>query len=494
LTDDGRNDNALDDVLHGAAEVEEMPVEESRRAASLTLRSDDVREARAVSMEAANRSLADALRITYRGLPAVMIALVALFAFSGFEQVNQAESGIRVDLGVIQSERLDPGFQFAPPYPFGEIIKVGTGNRTLEINAAFWPDVPERDRGKPLNQVSARGDPLEPGEDGSLLTADSNIATANFHVAHSVANPINYVRSIKVAEGSSIDDESDFARAIVRAAVQRAAVHVVAEVPIDDLLKRGSGAATDRRREDTLESRIRSLAQAKLDEIGGSNGSGIEISRVILRSASPPIRVTKEFTQVQSAQSNAAKERDAALGESSTVLNGVAGSAHEPLLDLIDKYEAALDLGDEQRGEELRGLIMDVLDGAYNTTPDRPVVLIDGVEYENVRLSGEAAESIGEARRFAQTVAQRAQRQAETFRAKREQYNASPAVFALSEWSQAYKQFLRDPKVEIFWVPEGSEFEWLITPDPELARQRETQEYKEDVERNLRLQMLPEGN
>ena len=42
-----------------------MPVEAPRRAASLTLREDDARTDRAVSMEAANKSLADALRIEY---------------------------------------------------------------------------------------------------------------------------------------------------------------------------------------------------------------------------------------------------------------------------------------------------------------------------------------------------------------------------------------------------------------------------------------------
>ncbi len=492
MTGSDPNDNP-NDVLADVGDVEEMPVEETRRAASLTLRSDETREARAASMEAANRSLADALRITYRGLQAVMIALVGLFAFSGFEQVNQAESGIRVDLGVIKSERLDPGFQFAPPYPFGEIIKVGTGNRTLEIDTAFWPDLPERDRGKSLDEVQARGLPLQPGKDGSLLTADKNIAHAQFTIVYSVANPIAYVRTFKVAEGSSINDPSDFSRAIVRSCVERAAVHVVAEVPIDDLLKRGSGASAQGGREDTLESRIRRLAQERLDSIGPDGDSGIEISQVILRSASPPIRVRREFNQVQIAQSDAGKARDEALGDASTVLNGIAGSAHEPLLDLIDKYEAALDLGEDERGEQLRGLIMDVLDGGFNTSPDRPVVTIDGQDYQNVRLSGEASESIGEARRFAQTVAQRAQRQAETFAAKREQYRVSPAVFALTEWSQAYLQFLRNPTVEVLWIPEGAEFEWLITPDPELARQRETQQYQEDVQNNLRLQMLPDA-
>jgi len=384
--------------------IEQMPIEEHQRAASLTLRSDEAREARVVSMEAANKSLADALRITYRGLQLLMVALVVLFALSGFQQVNQAESGIRVVMGAIRSERLEPGFQFSPPRPFGEIIKVQTASRTLDLNTSFWPQLSPNQLNRPLDEISPSG-PLKPGIDGSLLTADNNIAHAQFTVVYSVTDPVAFVRNLKVAAGSSASDRSDIERVLVRSAVERAAIRVIAEVPIDDLLKRGLSEKTQGGRENSLELRVRTLAQQTLDESVGEGGAGIDIGQVILRQVTPPLTVRREFNQVQIAQANASKARDTALGESSKILNTAAGSAHQPLVDLIDKYEQAIEVKDSQRQSELLDAIMGVLDGSYNTTPTRLHVDIAGQSYDNVRLSGAAAERISEAQRYRQTIA-----------------------------------------------------------------------------------------
>ena len=161
------------------------------------------------------------------------------------------------------------------------------------------------------------------------------------------------------------------------------------------------------------------------------------------------------------------------------------------LVDLIDRYEEAIEIGSDDEQAELRQAIMDVLDGVYNTTPNQPSVTIVGVEYQSLRLSGAAAEIISAARRYRQTVARQARRQSETFSAKRAQYIASPAVFAMAEWADAYREFLSHPGVELFWVPSGTtEFEINITSDPQLERQRETERYKRDVEDNARLRLL----
>lgn len=471
--------------------VEQMEVEEPRRAASLTLRSEDVRDARQLSMEAANKSLAEALRLTYRALQVVMVALVVIFALSGFEQVNQAESGIRVDFGKIKSEQLDPGFQFAWPYPFGEIIKVQTSSRTIELDRSFWPNLPERDRLRPLDQITSTGTPLKPGRDGSLLTADHNISHAQFTIVYSVTNPIALVRGLTVKSGTQSGADGDFEKALVRAAVRRAVVRVAAESEIDDILKRGSSDGSGGRRENSMESRIRKIAQNTLNVAAGSEGVGIEISQVLLRSATPPLLVRKDFNQVQIAQSSSGKLRDEALGAASTILNTVAGSAHSALIDLIDSYEQAIELKNDDEGAQLLKTILGVLDGAYNIGPGQSSVTVAGVEYQNLRLSGTAAEIISTAQRYRQTVARQARRKSETFSAKRAQYIASPAVFAMAEWSDAYRAFLTRPAVELFWVPPGtSSLEFAISSDPEIERQRETKKYKEDVANNARLRLL----
>ncbi|HBS29569.1 MAG TPA: hypothetical protein DEB06_09005 [Phycisphaerales bacterium] len=451
--------------------IEAMPTEEPRRAASLTLRTDEDRESRAVSLEAANKSLADALRITYRLLQFVMAALVVLFVFSGFQQVNQAETGIRVDLGRIRGERLEPGFQFSWPYPIGEIIKVQRGSQTVELDESFWPNLSPEDRRRAISELGSGSGALTPGRDGALLTADQNLAHAQFSVVYELANPSANVRNLDPA----------FQRSVVRSAVERAAVAVVATIPIEDLLKRGTGTDQSGRRENSVESQVRARAQAALDTIE----SGLRINQVILRAAIPPLRVRREFDQVQSAQAEAAKQREQALGDRSKRLNEAAGSAHAPLLEMIDQYEAALQTGDRAGAEATLAQIDRVFDGAV----EGGRVEVAGRTFEGVRLSGEVASMLSAARQHRSTIVQQAQRQAETFRAKLTQYRASPAVFLVSEWADALRAHLAGKEVEVLWAPpEAGSFEVLLSPDPELTRQKERDRFGADVDANIRLQ------
>lgn len=479
--------------------VEQMPVEEPRRSASLTLRTDDVREFRAVSMEAANKSLTDALRITYRLLQLVMIALVVLFLFSGFQQVNQAETGIRVDLGRIKADNLEPGFQFSWPYPLGEILKVERGNRTMQIDESFWPRVAESQRGRSLDELSLTSGSLKPGEDGSLLTADSNIAHAQLTVLYSVARPAEFVRNIYQ------DSDRRQERTLIRSAVERAAVRVIAASTIDDLLKRGGlaapsaegeaaggaeatpGASDRSRQENSIESQVRRVAQETLDAIN----SGIEISQVLLRSASPPVPVRKTFNDVQIAQSNAGKVRDQALADRSKTLNEVAGSAAGAVLHAIDKYELALELGDKAEAERIFAEISNLLEGKL----DGRNVEIEGRKFDDVRIAGDVASMISDAQQHRSSVVQQAQRQADTFRAKRAQYQANPMVFASNEWAEAFKAFITRPNVEVMIMPTDSDgMELLLTSDPEIARDAERERFGKDVDENLRLQKMPGSN
>lgn len=476
--------------------IEQMPVEEPRRSASLTLRTDDVREFRAVSMEAANKSLTDALRITYRLLQLVMIALVVLFLFSGFQQVNQAETGIRVDLGQIKADNLQPGFQFSWPYPLGEIVKVERGNRTMQLDESFWPRVTEAQRGRSLDELSLTSGSLKPGYDGSLLTADSNIAHAQWTVLYSVVKPAEFIRNIY----QEPDHREE--RTLIRSAVERAAVRVVAASTIDDLLKRGGLAAaseegqdgaapgpedTRLRQENSIESQVRRVAQETLDAIN----SGIDISQVLLRSASPPIPVRKTFNEVQIAQSNAGKVRDQALADRSKALNEVAGSASGAVLHAIDRYESALDLGNKPEAERIFAEISELLEGKLDGRNKE----IEGRTFDDIRVAGEAASMISDAMQYRSSIVQQAQRQADTFRAKRAQYLANPMVFAANEWADAFKAFVTRPNVEVMIMPTDEDgMELLLTSDPEIARDAERERFGKDVDENLRLQKMPSKN
>lgn len=465
MSDAHENENVP--VEPGAGGIEAMPVEEPRRAASITLREADAREARSASMEAANQSLTDALRIVYRLLQFVMIGLVVLFAFSGLQQVNEGEVGMKVSFGRVTAERLEPGFQFSFPYPLGEIVKIPTSTVTLEVLNAFWPQ--GLDPARPADQQGFGKQSLEPGVDGSLLTADFNIAHAQVAVSYHRADPVNYTKNLY----------RDHETSTVRAAVERATVHIAAGVLIDDLLKRAlSESPAGEGRENSLESRIRDEAQRMLDTME----SGIRVDRVVLREVRPPQRTAQAFRQVNDSVTTAAKEREEADRERSEQLTGVAGSAFQPLLDLIDETERRLALGDTEGADEVLSLINAIFDGTYDGT-----TVLNGVAYPPIQIAGEVAQRISEAQQYRSTSVARARTRAETFRAKLAQYRANPKVALSYELMDAYSQFLKTETVQTFFVPTGTEpLTIKIGPDPDFAREIERAIKRRDLEENER--------
>jgi len=494
------------DSLSGAG-MKEMPVEAPRRAASLTLRSDELRESRAASMEAANKSLADALLITYRLLLFVMFLLLVLFAFSGFQQVNESERGIKVAFGRVWQSDLEPGFHFSLPYPLGEVIKISTSTVDLQLEDSFYFFRSEKDRNKTVDELGIGRDTLRPGSDGSLITADGNLLHAQLSVKYRRTAPTLFAANVLEADEQRI----------VQAVVERATVQVAAEMTIDELLKRSGAAESETaataapagedatgpagaegapgadgaseqpaqqapaRRpsagENDVEARIRRLAQESLDRMH----SGIQIERVATRNVIPPLRVRASFREVNTAISNASKAREDAEAERARTLNEVAGSAYEPLLDLIDTYEEQLDLGQTAQAEATIAQIFDVLDGKYNGAN----VELNGRVYPEIRPSGTVSMRVAEARSYQSSIVQRARAQSDTFRAKLAQYRANPRVFLVREWTEAMSAFLADPTVETFLIPPGVDtVELLINSDPDIARAIETAKAREKVEAN----------
>jgi regulator of protease activity HflC (stomatin/prohibitin superfamily) len=439
------NDGAHE--TNGAPEVQEMPVEQQR--ASLVLRNDDVREARAASMEAANRSLADALRITYRLLQGVMVILVILFVFSGVQQIKVTERGVKVAFGEIVARNLEPGPQFSLPYPLGQIIKVTTTAPQQTITA-FQPG--RYDPSRSLEEQGAGGTSLRPGVDGSLLTADKNLVHARITVSYTRQDEARFLENLYT------DDEEE----LMRRLVERATVQIVSQLTIDELLNRATtsgqnGVAT----ESTIERRIRDAAQESIERLD----IGLEIDQVGLR-VFPPIRLYGDFNAVnrQDALANQARER--AEQGARQRLNEVAGSAHQPLLDLIADYERQLATGREPEAEQTLELFGRVLDGEF----DGRNVEIAGRTYDDVRVGGTVAKTINDARSYRQSVSNEARRTAERFEVALSQFRADPRGYLIREWTDAMSDLLSKPHVQSFIVTPGTSLELLVNTDPDIAR------------------------
>lgn len=426
------------------SESQQTPPEqpqELHRSASVQLRRG--RDQTDGLMDPANQSLAEALRITYRVVQAAMVVLAALFIFSGVQRVDEGQSGIPLLFGKPTSAgQLDPGPHFSAPFPIGEIVKVESGNTKLGIMRSFWPRLGASSEELEIDKLQSLPQ-ITPGLDGSLVTADLNLAHAQWKVDYRRTDARKYAQNILP------EDEAD----IVRGAVESGIVRVVAGVTIDSLLKQSESD------EFSVASQVRSIAQDRLNRIE----SGIQIDSVTLYRVTAPIRLRSAFESVLSAASAASTQREKAEGAGRATLNKVAGLATPDLVELIRRYEAAVELGEEDRAGGLLSAINDVFEGR--------AVEIEGISVASKLASGEVTQIISAARTRAVSLRESAEADLRTFNAKVAQFEANAQLMMFRDWVSAYDAFTNKAFVQTQMIPAGATWQMVLNADPEIAKE-----------------------
>jgi len=416
----------------------------SGRATSVRFRADaDVRDqARAaMRMDAANESLTDALKITFRLVQLGMVVLVVLYCFSGFRMIQEGERGLGVRLGKIQDSNLEQGLAPGWPSPIGEIVPIGAGSLELrlETNREFFPFVSNGQWSQAESKLSQRNS-LDPAEDGSLITADLNIAHTQWTVNYRRADHVRYATNVIPAQE----------RELVRVAAMTGVVHAVAQTMIDDLLK-------DR---DTVAAEARRVAQRALDEMQ----SGLSIEQMTLNRKFAPAILLDDFARVQSAQQGAGQMREEARTSAQDELNRVAGLGASHLIGLIDAYELSVEVGDNPAESEA---ILARIDAMLAGEP----VQIEG-QTVTARVSGEVSQILADARNDAYQTVSEARGELELYQAQLERYEANPRLMVMREWADGMRAFYNKPFVQSFMVREGEgdAIQVRINEDPDIVR------------------------
>ncbi|HEX8877919.1 MAG TPA: SPFH domain-containing protein [Phycisphaerales bacterium] len=416
----------------------------SGRRASVQLSRGGVRtQSQEDLLASANKSLAEALAITLRIVQVSMLALFLLFAFSGFQTVREGQEAIRLLFGKTQARNLKPGLQVGWPYPIGELVKVNTGTELMMLDSDFWPRVDEKQKGKSINELS-KEPRLNPDNDGSLITADANLAHAQWSIKYKREDTSEFAANILPADEQKI----------VRAACARGIVRAVAQTRVEDLMKQSAGELG------LVAARAKDIAQKQLDEIN----SGIRIEAFELTAVTPPMYVRDAFNNVQSAAAKAASAVSTAEQDASLIYNRKAGEVMPILSAQIDKYELAVVNNDEKAKVELLATIDALLEG-------KPVT-IDGQLVQG-KTSGEVARIISEAHQYTSEVVNQRRAELATFQAKLGQYRSNPRVMLHREWTEALQSFLDRDTVQLVLVPPGTKtLEIKLNEDPAQAKRR----------------------
>ncbi len=411
------------------------------REASVRLRADGGSGEQAINdMHAANESLAAAFRTMYRLLQLAIVGLVVIYIFSGFRTVSAGERGIKVQFGRPSADTVSPGFTWTLPDPLGQLVRVQTGQRTVQLEDEFWFRVDERERGRSLEELArAPRRSLDPERDGALITSDQNLVHTQWTVVYRREDPREFASNI------TPEDE----HAIVRTAVQRGVIRAVSTTAIDDLL-RETGAAGG------VASRAQRIAQETLEAID----AGIIVESLSMRTRTPPLSVWQAFTEVQTAESQSQTQRVQAESFASNELSRVAGAAAEVILEQINRYEQAVELGEEAEQDA-------ILDKIHRLLAGEPVE-IDG-EIQSYPVSGQISQILNTAQQQRVEAEQSAKLMLALYNAKLPQYRQNPDLVLQSDWSRMMVSVLSRDTVEVIKLPLGT-INLLVNPDPEIRR------------------------
>ncbi len=414
-------DEELNQHEHYAEEAPEIEEDDApRRAASARFIVDTELSSEVVlrdAMDPANQSLAEALRLSYRVLQIVMLLLVVLFLASGFRTVDDGQSGVATVWGRIRTvdgeAALSPGPQFSLyPYPIGDFILFDV-DRVVDLGNTFAPGNPAGLSEEKLREAASVRSSLFPGQDGSLITREGDLAHMKFRVRYEIRYPDQFVQQVNDS------DRNRNADALVKMAVQRAAVQIVAQMSVEELI--------DVTHTDDTRMRIRELAQATLDDLQ----CGIVLQSIDDYRAYAPLAIQKIDTELQATLVAAQEQIERAEQRAAEALNRVAGPQHVVLTRLIEQYERALELGEESEAQTILASINEELDN----------------------VSGEVARVVQQARAYRSQIESTLGTEWQIFQSYLAAFRENPKHFVKQRWLEAYADVLSRPDVEIMFVP-----------------------------------------
>lgn len=418
------NPNTPDDAPEEFYPQEEMEVEQPRRAASAEFvvqgqagSSANMREA----MDPANQSLADALRLSYRVLQAVMIVLIALFLVSGFQSIEDDQSGVMLRFGRIVEvngeKSLEPGLQQSwLPYPAGEFVLFPVSNLTVNIGDVYWPEIRP---GETFEQAKARasdGDTINPSKtSGSVLARGGDIAHLQLSAKYEILDPAKFVVHLQPGTGDV---------AVVRLALQSATVRSVAETPLESLIQL--------EQQNEIKDRILRRAQEMLNDLD----TGIQLREISLTRVQAALAIVKAFEEVQQARVQAQVQVQSALTARNETLISTAGEAWPKLLGMIDEYKTTLAQGDEAAAEQVLASLND--------------------EMQHGQLvGGQVSEIIRRAESYEAEIDSTLGKDARRYESLVKLYEQNPQLTVMEQWQRTMSTIFSVDDAERIYVPHG---------------------------------------
>lgn len=400
-----------------------------------------------LEVDPGQQSLVGALRASFNLLRGLMIVLVIAYLLSGILQVGPGDQGLVARLGKLRTNPANkdsyvfpPGTYFRMlPEPFDRQIKIPGTVRAL-VCTTFMFHHEQAATAQNLAEILTPKADLTPGTDGAMFTGDKNLSHGQWRVEYQIREADLFVQNVA-------DQIEDF-EPLLQRLLETAVVREVAGRTVEDVTRSAISAVAER---------VQARLQASLDALQ----TGVAIKQVTARTIEPG-QVRDAFLDVTRAENERRRLEDEARSKETETLNRAAGSMYPELLTLIRA------LGDARA----RGASADEIAQA------RAAIDAKLLEAE-VAEAGQVAVVLHSARAQSTTNSDEIRKEYEQFQRLLEQYHAQPAFTLLNLWVQMRDVVFNTLANEVIVVPDKSEMEFHIGPDPDRRQKIEEEQTKQ---------------
>ena len=398
-----------------------------------------------VELDAAGKSLSEALSISFVILKVIMAVLILAFLASGFKTVGSDEQALVLRFGKIRGVGEDRVLNprtwpyWIIPYPVERMVKIPVKKKVDLPIRSFWYYQSKEEMLSEASIQKKRFLPqLDPIKDGYCITrsekldeitsessgSDYNIVHCKWRLTYQIDDPVRFFKNIYVKEVKPGDIYLDVVIESITPLLQNifedAIVTATVNYTIDDIMYKQVARLTED---------IKELVQDKLNTIE----SGIKVVQVQLTEKTWPRQVDAEFQALVTASQDRQTKINAARTYAESTLNKAAGPVAEKLF-------AALN--DDTITEEEKEILWS-------------------------QLAGTAQEKISEAKTYQSKVVDSARANAEYFKALLPEYRKHPELVIDTIHKDAMERIFNNVD-ETFVIPDGAEWRIQINRDPSL--------------------------
>lgn len=412
-------------------------------------------EAAEAPLDAANQSLADALRASFSVLKGIMMVLVVLYLFSNVRGIESHEEALVLRLGALRHVVDQAGLVWALPFPIDEIIPLPTRQSNVLMVDSHTFHRNKQDVGKPLSFVSRGFEKgLHPVLDGALLTADQGLVHVRWKITYKFDDIGGFVSRIA-------GDEIEAAEALLRTYVETIGIQIATEFTAEELIR-------------TRVADVQDEMKRRVNERLEALGSGVHLEVVEMNEPTPPLPVRQAFDFTQRAENLRQRSIRDAEKSRTKILSEAAGVVYRDLIELFEKID--------QGGTEDEPL--NVLQARMDQ------ILLHEVE-------GKAGNRIKDAGAYRAVVVSRMMSDVERYRTLLPEYKRNPRVLLNRLWEETLLEILSHSGVTKFYFPPNlREIRINVPLDPEETHQADVERLQQtefDVSKLRPERLVPIG-